>query len=237
MPYTLYAGGLILGILTILFCSWLSYYCSIILIRSMEARPAQVRNYSDLGEVTFGRTGRIVISVVFFVELFACAAAYVVLIGDTLMQIFPGGFRIPTANSEQPFVIGLVGMKTLAFLLVLLPTSLISQLRWLSVGSVIGLFGSLMLGIVLVADGVTKKDAPGSLVIPAAVRIVPNTLRNCLLIPFHAGIYFKNALGINLISVNLFFKVWSCITIAEVPSCRHCIAICGNQTDFRACFV
>jgi vesicular inhibitory amino acid transporter len=145
--------------------------------------------YSDLGEACFGRFGRFIVTIILFGELFSCGCAYIVLVGDTLASIAETSFLAGTWWGT------VVGLKTLSFLLVLLPTTLLGNLRVLSVGSLIGIFASVALGVIMVVDAVMKPDAPGSIWEPAETDMFPSSLRFWLLIPMNLGLVMYNYSG------------------------------------------
>ena len=187
MPYTFRVAGYWLGPLMILFCAILSWYTTSILVKSMDRRPG-IKTYSDLGEAAFGKMGRWFITVVFFFELFSCGIVYIVLIGDTLMEIIPDGTLFGIH-------LGLNGLKTLAFVTVMLPTTMMGSLRFLSVGSIIGIIGSFMLGVVLLVDAFSKPEAPGSIYHHAPVDSLPESFRMWMMIPLNIGVIMYNYSG------------------------------------------
>jgi vesicular inhibitory amino acid transporter len=180
IPHVFRVAGLILGPLILFFCAGLSWYTSSILLRAMSSRTG-IKTYSDLGELAFGRSGRWFITAIFFFELFSCCVVYIVLVGDTLLEIFPTWDKLT--------------LELIAFTLVMLPTSLVHSLKWLSMGSLVGIVGSMMLGVVLALDAFSKPEAPGSIYQPAPMDVWPSSLRSWISIPLSVGVVMYNYSG------------------------------------------
>ncbi|XP_057798911.1 amino acid transporter AVT1C-like [Salvia miltiorrhiza] len=132
-PYAIREGGWIgLGILMLFAC--LSYYTGILLRHCLDSQPG-LETYPDIGQAAFGITGRICISIILYVELYACCVEYIILESDNLSSLFPnahlnfGAFEL---NSHHIFA--------LATTLAVLPTVWLrdlSILSYLSAGGVI----------------------------------------------------------------------------------------------------
>lgn len=132
-PYAVRQGGWLgLGILMLFAC--LSYYTGILLRRCLDSQPG-LETYPDIGQAAFGTTGRIWISIILYVELYACCVEYIILESDNLSSLFPnahlnlGAFDL---NSHHLFA--------LATTLAVLPTVWLrdlSVLSYISAGGVI----------------------------------------------------------------------------------------------------
>jgi vesicular inhibitory amino acid transporter len=93
----------------------------------------------------------------FCCELFALAIAWIVLLGDSLEALL-GHF-----SSD--------GWKIVGFFIVA-PTTLL-PLHLLSIPSLISLFSSLLLIVILLIDGFSKNAAPGSILHPVHTNLGP----------------------------------------------------------------
>lgn len=94
-------------------------------------------------------------------ELSAVSIALVILFSDSMSSLFP-------THSSTSF-------KLLSFFIIL-PTTFL-PLRFLSLTSLIGIASSVMLLVVLVADGAIKIDSPGSLSHPMHTDFGPRWSR------------------------------------------------------------
>ncbi|GMN51030.1 hypothetical protein TIFTF001_020186 [Ficus carica] len=150
-PYAAKEGGWAgLGILFLF--AVLSFYTGMLLRHCLDSKPG-LETYPDIGFAAFGNPGRIAISIILYVELFACCIEYVILESDNLSSLFPnahlsfGGFDM---NSKILFAV----LSTLA----VLPTVWLRDLTVLSYISAGGVIASVLVVICLfwvgLVDGV-----------------------------------------------------------------------------------
>ncbi|XP_027099462.1 amino acid transporter AVT1I [Coffea arabica] len=138
IPYALSEGGWLS--LTILFLvAVLCYYTGLLLQRCMDVDPL-VRTYPDIGELAFGKKGRLTISTFMYLELYLVAVEFLILEGDNLHKLFPdacfhlGGKKV---GGKQVFV--------LLTALIILPTTWLRNLGLLAYVSVGGVLASFVL--------------------------------------------------------------------------------------------
>lgn len=141
-PYAVKEGGWsglsILFIFAILAC-----YTGILLRRCLDSEPG-LQTYPDIGQAAFGTKGRIAVSIILYLELYACCVEYIILESDNLSSLFPnakldlGGLHL---NSHVLFAV--------VTTLVVLPTTWLRDLRILSYISVGGVIASILAVVTL----------------------------------------------------------------------------------------
>lgn len=154
LPLAFSYAGWIGGTVLFLVCGLLTNYTGKVLAKIMAKEPS-LRTYADIGSYAFGPSARILISLFFCLELWAVSVALIILFGDSMSAIFP--HIAPSA------------FKILGYCLVL--PSVFLPLKFLSPISVIGIVSTFTLVVVVISDGLIKKEAPGSL-----WSIAPTTL-------------------------------------------------------------
>ncbi|KAH6760398.1 Transmembrane amino acid transporter family protein [Perilla frutescens var. frutescens] len=141
-PFAVRQGGWLgLGILMLFVC--LSYYTGILLRRCLDSQPG-LETYPDIGQAAFGTTGRIWISIILYVELYACCVEYIILESDNLSSLFPNAhlnFGAFDLNAHQVFA--------LATTLAVLPTVWLRDLSILSYISAGGVIASTLVVVCL----------------------------------------------------------------------------------------
>ncbi|XVE75387.1 hypothetical protein DITRI_Ditri12bG0090300 [Diplodiscus trichospermus] len=141
-PYAAKEGGW-LGLIILLTFAVLSFYTGMLLRKCLDSEPG-LETYPDIGQAAFGTRGRIAISIILYVELYACCVEYIILEGDNLASLFPnahislGGFEL---NAPRLFAL----MTTLA----VLPTVWLRDLSVLSYISAGGVVASILVVLCL----------------------------------------------------------------------------------------
>ncbi|KAJ6357963.1 hypothetical protein OIU78_005738 [Salix suchowensis] len=141
-PYAAKEGGWI-GLSILVIFAVLSFYTGMLLRYCLDSEPG-LGTYPDIGQVAFGTSGRIVISIILYVELYACCVEYIILESDNLSSLFPnahislGGFEL---DSHHFFAL----MTTLA----VLPTVWLRDLSVLSYISAGGVIASVLVVLCL----------------------------------------------------------------------------------------
>ncbi|KAL9936248.1 hypothetical protein V8E36_005090 [Tilletia maclaganii] len=160
LPLAFALTGPILGPILFLLAGLLTNYTGKVLARIMARNP-QLRTYADIGTFAFGPNARWVVTALFCLELWAVSTALIILFGDSVYAMLRVG---------SPAV-----WKAVGFLIVL-PTTFL-PLRFLSPISVVGIISTITLFVVVLADGLIKREAPGSLWDPRIDNLGPQWSR------------------------------------------------------------
>uniref|UniRef100_J3NED7 Amino acid transporter transmembrane domain-containing protein n=1 Tax=Oryza brachyantha TaxID=4533 RepID=J3NED7_ORYBR len=130
-----------------------SCYTGLLLKKCIDSSPS-IDTYPDIGQAAFGIYGRIFVSVVLYLELYASAVEYITLLGDSLSSVFPSAdlsFVGVYLNAHNLFAITMalailpsVWLKNLSLLSylsaggVIATTAVIVCLFWVGIGEGIG---------------------------------------------------------------------------------------------------
>ncbi|KAE8713897.1 Transmembrane amino acid transporter family protein isoform 3 [Hibiscus syriacus] len=149
-PYAAKEGGW-LGLIILFTFALLSFYTGLLLRQCLDSQPG-LETYPDIGQASFGTSGRIALSIILYVELYACCVEYIILEGDNLASLFPnayiswGGFEL---SPQRLFAL----VTTLA----VLPTVWLRDLSVLSYISAGGVVASIMVVLCLFWVGLVDK--------------------------------------------------------------------------------
>ncbi|XP_010543282.1 PREDICTED: vacuolar amino acid transporter 1-like isoform X1 [Tarenaya hassleriana] len=146
MPYALKEGGWI-GLFVLLLFGIITCYTGILLKRCAESSPG-LTTYPDIGHAAFGMTGRVIISILLYLELYASCVEYIIMMSDNLSGLFPNtSLRISglSLDSSQIFAV--------ATTVIVLPTVWLRDLSLLSYLSVGGVLSSILLALCLLWNG------------------------------------------------------------------------------------
>ncbi|TDL28680.1 hypothetical protein BD410DRAFT_712320 [Rickenella mellea] len=160
-PLAFAYSGWIGGTLLIIFYGFITCYTSKILAHIILADP-QIRTYADIGKKAFGPRSQLLTSFIFCMELFAVCVVLITLFGDSLHAMLP-------RYSATAYKLG--------GLIIIIPTVFL-PLSVLSYSSMLGIFSTLLIIAVVIIDGLSKPDAPGSLWSPAETRLGISSLGN-----------------------------------------------------------
>ncbi|OEL27416.1 Vacuolar amino acid transporter 1 [Dichanthelium oligosanthes] len=125
-----------------------SCYTGLLLKRCIDSSP-NIETYPDIGQVAFGVFGRIFVSVVLYLELYASCVEFITLLGDSLASVFPLAHLAFTGinlNAHNLFAI------TMA--LAILPSVWLRNLSLLSYLSAGGVFATITVIVCLFWVGI-----------------------------------------------------------------------------------
>ncbi|KAJ7468733.1 transmembrane amino acid transporter protein-domain-containing protein [Mycena latifolia] len=149
-PLAFAYAGWGMGFVLIIFYGFISCYTAKILAGIILSDP-RLRSYADIGRKAFGPQSTLVISILFCLELFAVSVILVTLYADSLHSL------IPRYSSDTYKLWGIF---------ILIPTVFL-PLSLLSYTSILGIISTILVVIVILVDGVSKTESPGSLWSPA----------------------------------------------------------------------
>ncbi|XP_010555810.1 PREDICTED: vacuolar amino acid transporter 1 [Tarenaya hassleriana] len=141
-PYAAKEGGW-LGLLVLFAFGILSFYTGLLLRYCLDSEP-ELETYPDIGQAAFGTTGRIIVSIILYLELYASCVEYIILESDNLSSLFPnaglsiGGYQL---DSHHLFAL----ITTLS----VLPTVWLRDLSVLSYISAGGVIASVLVVLCL----------------------------------------------------------------------------------------
>ncbi|KAJ6502783.1 transmembrane amino acid transporter protein-domain-containing protein [Mycena vitilis] len=153
-PLAFAYAGWGMGFALIILYGYLSCYTAKILAGIIVSDP-RLRSYADIGRKAFGPRATLLVTILFCLELFAVSVILVTLYGDSLNAL------IPQYSSNTYKLWGLF---------VLLPTVFL-PLSLLSYTSILGIISTIFLVIVILFDGLSKNEPPGSLWSPAKTSL------------------------------------------------------------------
>ncbi|CAO1627865.1 unnamed protein product [Parajaminaea phylloscopi] len=170
LPLALSLAGLPLGIALFVVAGLITNYTGKLLWKIMMHSGASqtLATYADIGRYAFGERSTFAVATLFCAELWAVSVALIVLFGDSVHALFQ------TSSSSGAFSAYMNGpaqwpawtFKVLGLLLVL-PTCFM-PLRFLSPISLVGIFTTISIIVIVLTDGGMKHHSPGSLHQPAA---------------------------------------------------------------------
>ena len=103
-------------------------------------KNSNIKTYPDIGELAFGKIGRLIISVSMYTELYLVSIGFLILEGDNLNNLCPIE-EVQIAG----FVIGGKQLFVILVALIILPTVWLDNLSMLSYVSASGVFASAVI--------------------------------------------------------------------------------------------
>ena len=116
-----------------------AFYSGLLIKRCMDMN-SNIRTYPDIGDLAFGKIGRLVVSLSTYTELYLVATGFLILEGDNLDNLFP--------NTEIEIAGLALGGKQLFVVLVgllIMPTVWLDDLSLLSYISASGVLASAII--------------------------------------------------------------------------------------------
>ncbi|KAL2664165.1 hypothetical protein AAZV13_02G143300 [Glycine max] len=141
-PYAAKEGGWV-GLSILLLYAVFSFYTGLLLRYCLDSAPG-LETYPDIGQAAFGTTGRVIISIILYMELYACCIEYIIVESDNLSTLFPNA-HISLGGTQLNAHILFAILTALA----LLPTVWLRDLRILSYISACGVVATILVVLCL----------------------------------------------------------------------------------------
>lgn len=137
-PYAVRQGGW-LGLVILAVLAVLAWYTGVLLRRCLDSKEG-IETYPDIGQAAFGTPGRIVISIILYMELYACCIEYMILESDNLSKLFPDAHLTIGDFTLDPHV-----LFAILTALIVMPTTWLRDLSCLSFISAGGVVASIVI--------------------------------------------------------------------------------------------
>ncbi|KAJ1270144.1 hypothetical protein BS78_06G032500 [Paspalum vaginatum] len=137
-PYAVKQGGW-LGLVILAVLGGLAWYTGILLRRCLDSKEG-LETYPDIGHAAFGTAGRIIISIILYMELYACCIEYLILESDNLSKLFPNAHLTVGSLTLDSHV-----LFAILTALIVMPTTWLRDLSCLSFISAGGVIASIVI--------------------------------------------------------------------------------------------
>ncbi|EMG47415.1 hypothetical protein G210_2272 [Candida maltosa Xu316] len=184
LPVGLMKAGWIYGVPILLLCGLTTYWTAALLSKSMDTDET-IMTYADLGYAAYGSVAKLVISLLFTVDLLGAGVALIVLFSDSLYALL-GDDEVWTRTR----------FKIVSFI-VLTPFTFV-PLPILSLISLLGILSTISITVLVMICGLLKPTAPGSLLEFMPTNLYPRSIVDLLvaigilMAPFGGHAIFPN---------------------------------------------
>ncbi|KAK6455904.1 transmembrane amino acid transporter protein-domain-containing protein [Scheffersomyces xylosifermentans] len=167
LPVGILKAGWYLGLPILVICGFATYWSAGLLSKAMDT-DSTIMTYADLGYAAYGSTAKLLISLLFSIDLLGAGVALIVLFSDSLYGLL-GDDEVWTRTR----------FKILSFI-VLTPFTFL-PLPVLSIFSLFGILSTISITILVMICGFLKVDAPGSLLQIMPTNVWPQSIPDLLL--------------------------------------------------------
>lgn len=169
LPLGIRYSGWVLGLLFLTLAALSTSYTAKLLAKCLDTNTGST-TYGDIAFLAFDSWGRHFVETLFILELTAANVALVILFADSMNSLLPA---LQVNEWKALISLGLIPLNFVPF-------------RTLSVSSVIGIFCTFGIIIIVFVDGLIKPEAPGSLREVAKTYAFPEDWRT---IPLSLGLF------------------------------------------------
>lgn len=166
LPVGILKAGWVLGLPILLCCGIATFWSATLISKSMDTDHT-IMTYADLGFASFGSIAKLIISLIFTLDLLGSGISLIVLFSDSLHALLGNEFWTITA------------FKILAFF-ILTPFTFI-PLPILSIFSLFGIMATITITILVMICGFLKPNSPGSLLQIMPTNMYPQSIPDLLI--------------------------------------------------------
>ncbi|KAI5960812.1 uncharacterized protein KGF55_004382 [Candida pseudojiufengensis] len=163
LPVGLMKAGWILGLPILIICGITTYWTATLLSKSMDTDDT-IMTYADLGYAAYGSTAKLIISLLFSIDLIGAGVALIILFSDSSLGVV-------TDNNTTNKIITFFILTPFTFL----------PLPVLSIFSLLGIISTISITLIVTICGFLKSTSPGSLIEIMPTNLYPQNFKSLLL--------------------------------------------------------
>ncbi|CAK9442026.1 uncharacterized protein LODBEIA_P58180 [Lodderomyces beijingensis] len=163
LPVGLMKAGWVLGVPILLACGLITYWTATLLSTAINTDDT-IMTYADLGHAAYGSTAKLIISLLFSVDLMGAGVSLIILFSDSLKGVISDD---DTTTKLITFCI----LTPFTFL----------PLPILSIFSLLGILSTISITLLVMLCGLLKQSSPGSLIHAMPTNLWPSSTANLLL--------------------------------------------------------
>ncbi|KAI5970807.1 hypothetical protein CANMA_000226 [Candida margitis] len=163
LPVGIMKAGWVFGVPILVACGVVTYWTATLLSKAMETDET-IMTYADLGYAAYGSIAKLVISLLFSIDLIGAGVSLIILFSDSFVGVLSND---PTTTKIITFFI-------------LTPFTFI-PLPILSFFSLLGILSTISITLLVIVCGLLKQTSPGSLIDIMPTNLWPENPANLLL--------------------------------------------------------